>query len=89
MFKAAAQTHPSLMDPEEAKAVTIPMAILASKDEDPAVRLSSSERFCGRENVANQDIASSQVIEAFAGNLQHEHLVEAFSDQVHGWMASK
>ncbi|KAL1992836.1 hypothetical protein VTN49DRAFT_3592 [Thermomyces lanuginosus] len=35
-FKAAAQVHPSFMDPEEAKKVGVPMALLPSKDEDPA-----------------------------------------------------
>jgi dienelactone hydrolase len=33
-FKAAAQCHPAMVDPEDAKNVTIPMALLASKDED-------------------------------------------------------
>ncbi|KAL1992855.1 hypothetical protein VTN49DRAFT_3611 [Thermomyces lanuginosus] len=35
-FKAAAQVHPAFLDPEDAKKVDIPMAVLASKDEDPA-----------------------------------------------------
>ena len=35
LFKAAVQCHPAMVDPNDAKAVTIPMAVLASKDEDP------------------------------------------------------
>jgi len=34
-FKAAAQAHPAMLDPSDAKNVTVPMAVLASKDEDP------------------------------------------------------
>ena len=37
LFRAAAQCHPSLIDLEDAKNVSIPMAILASKDEDEKV----------------------------------------------------
>jgi dienelactone hydrolase len=33
-FKAAAQTHPSLLDPADADVVTIPMMVLPSGDED-------------------------------------------------------
>ncbi|KAF9887278.1 hypothetical protein FE257_010406 [Aspergillus nanangensis] len=33
-FKAAIQCHPAMLSPDDAKAVTIPMALLASKDED-------------------------------------------------------
>lgn len=32
-FKAAVQCHPAMVDPNDAKQVTIPMAMLASKDE--------------------------------------------------------
>ncbi|KAF2099951.1 dienelactone hydrolase [Rhizodiscina lignyota] len=35
LFKAAAQCHPSLMVAEDAKNVNIPMAVLASGEEDP------------------------------------------------------
>ncbi|KAF3402157.1 hypothetical protein DPV78_004477 [Talaromyces pinophilus] len=35
-FKAGAQAHPAMLDPEDAKNVTVPIALLASKDEDPA-----------------------------------------------------
>ncbi|GKT45869.1 putative AIM2 family protein [Colletotrichum spaethianum] len=35
-FKAVAQAHPAMLDPEEAKSVTVPMCVLASKDEDSA-----------------------------------------------------
>ncbi len=38
-FKAAAQCHPSLLDVEDAKHVTIPMVVLPSMDEDPAVSI--------------------------------------------------
>ncbi|KAL4870491.1 hypothetical protein BDV12DRAFT_184493 [Aspergillus spectabilis] len=34
-FKAAIQAHPAMLDPEDAKEVNIPMALLASKDENP------------------------------------------------------
>ncbi|KAL1960469.1 hypothetical protein VTO42DRAFT_7768 [Malbranchea cinnamomea] len=34
LFKAAAQCHPAMVDPNDATKVTIPMALLASKDED-------------------------------------------------------
>lgn len=34
-FKAAVQCHPAMVDPNDAKNVTIPMAMLASKDENP------------------------------------------------------
>lgn len=37
IFKAGAQTHPSLVDPEDAKLVTIPQIVLLSKDEDKEV----------------------------------------------------
>jgi dienelactone hydrolase len=33
-FKAAAQCHPSLLDPADADAVTVPMMVLPSGDED-------------------------------------------------------
>jgi dienelactone hydrolase len=36
-FTAAAGCHPSLMDVEDAKHVTVPTCILASQDEDPDV----------------------------------------------------
>lgn len=35
-FKAAVQCHPAMLDPEDAKSVNVPMALLASKDEDAA-----------------------------------------------------
>ena len=38
-YKAAAQCHPSLLDVEDAKLVTIPMVVLPSMDEDPAVSI--------------------------------------------------
>ena len=43
-YKAAAQCHPSLLDVEDAKLVTIPMVVLPSMDEDPAVSIPSSRR---------------------------------------------
>ncbi|KAM5438108.1 hypothetical protein McanMca71_000473 [Microsporum canis] len=36
LFKAAVQIHPAMIDPKEGLDVTIPMAILASMDEDAA-----------------------------------------------------
>ncbi|KAJ5966617.1 hypothetical protein N7481_013331 [Penicillium waksmanii] len=36
-FKAAAQCHPSLVDPEDAKKVTVPICTLPSQDEVPEV----------------------------------------------------
>jgi dienelactone hydrolase len=38
IFKAAAQCHPSLLDTEDAKKITVPMCILPSQDEVPKVR---------------------------------------------------
>ncbi|BCS02968.1 dienelactone hydrolase family protein [Aspergillus luchuensis] len=35
LFKAAVQCHPAMLDPNDAKSVNIPMAVLASKDENP------------------------------------------------------
>ncbi|KAM0149790.1 hypothetical protein ACHAQE_009250 [Botrytis cinerea] len=37
IFKAGAQTHPSLVDPEDAKLVTIPQILLLSKDENKEI----------------------------------------------------
>ncbi|KAI9367216.1 hypothetical protein BJX61DRAFT_337414 [Aspergillus egyptiacus] len=34
-FKAAVQCHPAMLDPNDAKGVNVPMALLASKDEKP------------------------------------------------------
>lgn len=34
-FKVAAQCHPALIDPQDAKNVTVPICILPSKDENP------------------------------------------------------
>lgn len=34
-WKAAAQVHPAMVDPEEAKKIDIPFALLASGEEDP------------------------------------------------------
>lgn len=34
-FKSAVQCHPAMVDPNDAKTVNIPMALLASKDEPP------------------------------------------------------
>ncbi|KAL1965236.1 hypothetical protein VTN77DRAFT_5990 [Rasamsonia byssochlamydoides] len=34
-FKAAAQCHPAMLDPNDAKNVTVPIVVLASKDEKP------------------------------------------------------
>ncbi|EXJ59133.1 carboxymethylenebutenolidase [Cladophialophora yegresii CBS 114405] len=33
LFKAAVQCHPAMLDPNDAKSVAVPMALLASKDE--------------------------------------------------------
>lgn len=33
LFRAAVQCHPAMLDPEDAKKLTVPMALLASKDE--------------------------------------------------------
>lgn len=38
-FKAAAGAHPTLMEVEDAKHITVPMCILPSQDEDPKVSL--------------------------------------------------
>lgn len=35
-FKAAAQAHPAMIDPEDAKNITVPTLLLASKDENPS-----------------------------------------------------
>lgn len=34
LFKAAVQCHPAMLDPQDAESVKIPMALLASGDED-------------------------------------------------------
>lgn len=34
-FKAVAQAHPAMIDPEDAKKVTVPTCLLPSQDEDP------------------------------------------------------
>ena len=49
-FKASGQVHPSLLDLEDAKQVTIPMVVLPSQDEDPEVSkfLSISKLHCHR-----------------------------------------
>jgi hypothetical protein len=43
-FRAAAGAHPSLMDVEDAKHVTVPTCILPSQDEDPEVSTTSMSR---------------------------------------------
>jgi hypothetical protein len=43
-FKVGAQTHPSLVEPKDAKLVTIPQIVLPSMDEDAEVGRNS---FCG------------------------------------------
>jgi len=35
IFKAAVQCHPAMLAPDDAKSVSVPMAVLASKDENP------------------------------------------------------
>ena len=42
-FKAAAEAHPAFLDPKDAESVTIPMCILASKDENAEAVKSFSE----------------------------------------------
>ncbi|OJJ43159.1 hypothetical protein ASPZODRAFT_104089 [Penicilliopsis zonata CBS 506.65] len=44
-FKAAVQCHPAMLDPEDAKKVTIPIAMLASKDESTDAVAQSKENF--------------------------------------------
>ena len=34
-FKAVAEVHPAMVDPNDAKGITVPVCMLASKDEDP------------------------------------------------------
>ncbi|XHF96485.1 hypothetical protein AWENTII_000119 [Aspergillus wentii] len=36
LFKAAVQCHPAMVDPKDAEKVQVPMAVLASKDENPS-----------------------------------------------------
>ncbi|PQE05794.1 Dienelactone hydrolase protein [Rutstroemia sp. NJR-2017a BVV2] len=72
-FKVGAQTHPSLVEPEDAKLVVIPQIVLPSMDEDPEV---------GRTISVDQ-------IAAYEENLKVEKYFERFGDQVHGWMSSK
>ena len=33
-FKAVAEVHPAMVDPNDAKGITVPICMLASKDED-------------------------------------------------------
>lgn len=35
-FSVAAEVHPAMVDPNDAKDIVIPLCMLASKDEDPA-----------------------------------------------------
>lgn len=34
-FKVVAEVHPAMVDPNDAKGITVPICMLASKDEDP------------------------------------------------------
>lgn len=66
-YKAAAQCHPSLLDVEDAKHVTIPMVVLPSMDEDPAVSIHSSIQnsthplFLAVSNIDPRNLACRQV----------------------------
>lgn len=48
-FKAAIQCHPAMLAPEDARSVTVPMAVLASKDEDGK----DVQSFCNNLRVPN------------------------------------
>lgn len=57
-FVAAAQSSPARLDPEEAKSVTIPMALLAPTGEDKTVVKQYGENVHGEKHV---EIFSSQI----------------------------
>ena len=46
LFQASGQCHPSLIDTEDAKKVTIPMVLLPSMDEDLDVSFPCTSRLC-------------------------------------------
>lgn len=54
-FTAAAQTSPALLDPADAEKVTIPMAMLASKDEDAVAVKQFGENIKGRKFLRTYD----------------------------------
>ncbi|PYH43675.1 dienelactone hydrolase family protein [Aspergillus saccharolyticus JOP 1030-1] len=58
LFKAAVQCHPAMLDPEDAKKVTVPMAVLASKDEKPE----DVEKF-------GQNLGQPGYVETFTGQI--------------------
>jgi hypothetical protein len=35
VFSAAAEVHPAMVDPKDGEGITVPICVLASKDEDP------------------------------------------------------
>ncbi|KKA27781.1 hypothetical protein TD95_004970 [Thielaviopsis punctulata] len=50
-FKAAAEVHPAMVDPEEAKGISIPLCMLASKDEDAEAVKKFEENLSGEKYV--------------------------------------
>jgi hypothetical protein len=55
-FKAAAGGHPSLMDVEDAKHVTVPFCVLPSQDEDPEVCIPRVSPFGNWTCIARPDM---------------------------------
>jgi dienelactone hydrolase len=50
-FVASAQCHPAMLDPEDAKKLTIPHFCLATKDEDPVAVEKFKEAVEANENI--------------------------------------
>lgn len=72
-FKASIQIHPAMVDPENAKAVTIPHMIIASKDEPPEAIAASEE------NLKNSSIEA----------VKTKSVVVTYSKMIHGFMAAR
>ncbi|KAL7270951.1 hypothetical protein RUND412_006328 [Rhizina undulata] len=72
-FVASAQIHPAMLNPEEAKEVSIPHLLLASKDE-PAEAVSAFKSILG--SSGNGEVREKSVVETYGG-------------MFHGWMAAR
>lgn len=72
-FKVTIQVHPGQFDAEDAKGVTIPHMILASKDE-PAEAIAGSA-----EALKNSKVEA----------VRNAAVVETYPTMPHGWMAAR
>ncbi|KAK2765078.1 hypothetical protein FQN54_008777 [Arachnomyces sp. PD_36] len=75
LFRAAVQCHPAMLDAGDAKEVRVPMAVLASMDEDR-----ETVRKFGEELRGNKDVG---------GAGEGRSLVKTWEGQIHGWMAAR